>query len=428
MKIFQQLSIYTFVSFLGAGIGFLLMPYLSHFIEPGDYGILSILNSFITLIIPLISLVASSIISVEYYKMKEKSDFASLFSSIQLIPVVPTLFFLLLTLLFPGTLCDFLEIPQHKQYWLSISVLLAFFTIYFETLLMYNVIDKKPMHFAYFNIAKLVIEVSFTIWFVSGLRMGWEGRMWSWVISSGILGIASLCYFSKSNLLTTKIKSSYFWAGIIFGLPLILHTIGKFVINQSNRIFIAKMESVTEAGIYNVGAQVGMVILLLVNAAGNFYTPYLYERLADLQENGKRQIVIMTYGIIAALFLALIVITLLAPLFFKYLVDPKYIKATIYVFWVGLGYFFWGIYILFSGFIFYQKKTNFLGVLAILNVGISLVLNYFLIQNFGSLGAAYASVISFFIVAAIVIWKANINFKLPWVEVPIKYFNKNHRN
>ena len=424
MKIFQQLSIYTFVSFLGAGISFFLMPYLSHFIEPVDYGILSILNSFITLIIPLIGLVASSIISVEFYKMKDKSEFASLFSSVQLIPIIPALVFLLLTFLFPGALSNFLEIPPHKQYWLSISVLVALFTIYFETLIMFNVVSKKPLHYAYFNIAKLIIEISLTIWFVSGLRMGWEGRMWSWVISTGILGIASFFYFNKFNLITTRIKASYFWAGVMFGLPLILHTIGKFVINQSNRIFIAKLDSVTEAGIYNVGAQVGMVILLLVNAAGNFYQPYLYERLADLQEKGKRQIVIMTYGIIAALLLALISITLLTPLFFKYLVDPKYIKATIYVFWVGLGYFFWGIYIMFAGFIFYQKKTNFLGALAILNVAISLVLNYYLIHNFGSLGAAYASVISFIIVAVIVIWKADKYFKLPWLSLPLNYLLK----
>ena len=75
----------------------------------------------------------------------------------------------------------------------------------------------------------------------------------------------------------------------------------------------------------------------------------------------------------------------------------------------------------FAGFIFYQKKTNFLGALAILNVAISLVLNYYLIHNFGSLGAAYASVISFIIVAVIVIWKADKYFKLPWLSVPLNY-------
>ena len=416
MQLVKQLSTYTFVSFLGAGINFFLMPYLSHFINPAEYGILSILNTFVSLIIPLVGLVATSIITVEYYKLKDKREFASLFSSVQLIPIIPAIISLVITVLFRGPLCRFLELPESEWHWLPISVLLAVFTIYYETLLMFNVAEKKPVHYAVFNIVKLSVEVSLTIWFVSGLGMGWEGRMWSWVISTALLGIVSFFYFNQRGLLTKKISKNFYWAGIIFGLPLILHTIGKFVINQSNRIFIAKLDSVEEAGIYNVGAQVGMVILLLVNAIGNFYQPYLYERLTNLTHAAKLQIVKMTYTIMLGLMAALVALTVLAHPFFKYLVDEKYFKATRYVFWVGLGYFFWGVYILFTGFVFYQKQTNFLGVLAIINVSVSIALNYWLISVFGPLGAAYASALSFLIVAFMVIWKANRLFPLPWLS------------
>src|ERR1051325_3628133 len=105
MKFIKQISIYTFVSFLSAGINFFLMPYLSHFIKPAEYGILSILNSFVTVLIPLIGLVASSLIFVEYYKMGDKKkEFASLFSSIQLIPLIPAVIFLAITFFFSGSL------------------------------------------------------------------------------------------------------------------------------------------------------------------------------------------------------------------------------------------------------------------------------------------------------------------------------------
>lgn len=414
MKYFKQLSVYTFVSFLGAGIGFFLMPYLSHFITPDEYGILSIFNSFVTLIIPLVSLVASSIITVEYYKMPDKKEFASLFSSVQLIPLIPTAACLLLVLFFSSSLSRFLEVPDGKNYWLTLSLVIGFFTVYYETLFMYNVIDKKPMHYAFFNIAKLFVEVSLTIWFVSGLRMGWEGRMWSWFISNAVLALVSLFYFQKHGLLTTNVKAKYFWLGVTFGLPLILHTVGKFVINQSNRIFIAKLGSVYEAGIYNVGAQVGVILLLLVNAIGNFYQPFLYERLANLDELARKQIVQTCYIIVLGLLASLLLLTLFAPLFFTYLMDPKYSTGAVYVFWVGLGYFFWGIYILFSGFIFYERKTRFLGYLAVLNVAVSTGLNYILISKFGPIGAAYSSVVSYFLVALIIIWKVSAMFTLPW--------------
>ena len=61
--------------------------------------------------------------------------------------------------------------------------------------------------------------------------------------------------------------------------------IGKFVINQSDRLFLAKMVSVEEMGIYSVGYQVGTIVLILVTAFSNFFSPFLfpnYPFLSDL--------------------------------------------------------------------------------------------------------------------------------------------------
>ena len=118
MKFFKKISIYTFAGFLNAGISFFLMPYLSHFIKPGEYGILSMINAYVTILIPLIGLAGSGIITVDYFKMKDKKEFASLFSSVQLIPLLPALFFLIVNLVFPSLIASLFEIPADKSYWL----------------------------------------------------------------------------------------------------------------------------------------------------------------------------------------------------------------------------------------------------------------------------------------------------------------------
>src|SRR5215471_6226643 len=104
MQYLKQISIYTFVSFLGAGINFFLMPYLSYYIKPADYGILALINSFVTILIPLTGLVATGLITVEYYKTQNKNEFASLFSSIQVVPLIPTVFCLIVTAVFSKSL------------------------------------------------------------------------------------------------------------------------------------------------------------------------------------------------------------------------------------------------------------------------------------------------------------------------------------
>lgn len=415
MRYLKQFSIYTFVGFFSAGINFFLMPYISHFIRPEEYGILAMVNAYVTILIPLVGLVASGLIFVEYYRIKDKSEFASLFTSLQLIPALLAILFILISIIFLKPLAELFEIPVEKAYWLPLSVLIAFLTITIETVVNYQVIAQKVFQYTIFVISKVLLEVGLTILFISWFRWSWEGRLLSWLITSILFFFISLIYFKRQGLLTRNVSLKYIRAGIIFGLPLILHTLGKFVINQSDRIFIAKMvpKGLSEAGIYNIGYQVGMVILLLVTAAGNFFQPFLFERLSKLTENAKIQIVKMTYVVIAALALAVILLTLFSPLFFM-LVDKDYSGGRQYVFWIALSYFFWGIYILFTCYIFYVKQTKLLGYLAILNMALNLILNYFLIQVFGPLGAAYATCISFLVTAIIVVIKATDIYRLPW--------------
>ncbi|MEZ5035248.1 MAG: oligosaccharide flippase family protein [Chitinophagaceae bacterium] len=428
MKSLKQFSTYTLVGFIGAGVNFFLMPYLSHFLKPWEYGVLSMINSFVTILIPLIGLSVAGYAKVEYYKYvnKDPKEFASIFSTVQVIPVIPFFIFLLLTILLMHPLAAFLEIPQDKSYWIPLSALLAILTIYYETLIGFNVIEQRPGRYTFFVLLKLVIEVSLTVYFVTVLRYGWEGRLLAWVISTISMFIVSIIYFNKKRLLTKKIKKKYRIAALSFGVPLILHVIGKFVINQSDRVFIAKMVSIDEAGIYNIGYRVGMLILLFVGAVSNFIQPYVFERLADLNNRKRIQLVKMSYVIIVGLLGVLLFITFLAPLFFKYLVDHSYYEGIRYVFWTGLSYFFWGVYIVFTGYIFYYKKTKILGYLAIVNVALNIGLNYVLISKFGAIGAAYATCISFFVVMIIVIWQSSLLVNLPWFEFKM-IFNRHNK-
>ncbi len=416
MKFLKHLSLYTFVGFLGAGINFFLMPYLSHYINPAGYGIISMVNSFVTILIPLIGLTASGLIAVEYYQMKDQKEFASLFSSVQAIPIIPGIIIFIACLLFASPIGAFLEIPVEKNYWIPLSVLIALFSIYTETLLTYNVIEKKPMLYVKFCLVKILLEVGLTLLFISVFNLSWEGRLLSWLIATLVSFLLSLFYFSSMGLLTIHLQKKYIKAGILFGAPLILHTVGKFVINQSDRVFIAKMVSIEEAGIYNIGYQVGMVILLIVSAVINFFQPFLYERLGNLTLKAKMEIVRVTYLIILILSVILILLTVMTPYLFAIIIDESYGKGVVYVFWTGLSYLFWGIYLLFSGYIFYNKRTGELGYLAVFNVVLNVALNYLLIRHIGALGAVYATCISFFATAIIVVWRAITLVKLPWLQ------------
>jgi len=100
--------------------------------------------------------------------------------------------------------------------------------------------------------------------------------------------------------------------------------------------------------------------------------------------------------------------------FFKVFIAPAYHDGVQYVFWIALGYCFWGGYMSFSGFIFFFKKNKILGWLAVFNVATNLLFNYFFIKIFGAIGAAYATVLSFFLLFVLIAVIASRLMPLPW--------------
>jgi O-antigen/teichoic acid export membrane protein len=300
--------------------------------------------------------------------------------------------------------------------WGYTLVAIAFFTIYGDQLSVFLILGKKARAFAFFNILKICIEVSLTLYFVIGRNWDWEGRIISSLITSSLFFCISLIYFYKQGFIKMAIRIQYIKEGLIFGAPLILHELGKFVVNQSDRLFIAKMVSLSEAGIYNIGYTVGSMVMLIINAYFNYYSPFLMERLSDLTDDRKLQIVKLSYLYTLGCIVMLLCILLFSSLFFNWFIDPRYASGKSYVFWVALGYCFWGTYMLFTGFVSFYKKTRILGWLALFNILTNLGFNYFFIKVFGAIGAAYATALSFLLLCIIIGYKANKLVALPWLD------------
>jgi O-antigen/teichoic acid export membrane protein len=417
MKFLKQVSLYTLVGIIGAGINFFIMPLLTHYLSPADYGLLAICNTYVTILLPVVSISAYALLSVEYFNQKSKEVYASQFSSIQLIPLFNITLLAVLVWAFYGRFADDLELGGTGVKWGFIILALTLFNVYGEQFGQYLILQKKAGKFAFYFLLRVVIEVSLTVYFIVYNRWGWQGRIYSWLITSAVFFAIGFVYFYKQGLIRTTVHVKHIREGIVFGSPLVLHGVGKFVINQSDRLFIAKMISLDAAGIYNIGYTIGSLVMIAVNAYFNFYSPFLMERLADITEHRRLQIVKMGYYYVFGCVVLLCLIALCTPFFFRWFIDNRYLDGVGYVFWVALGYCFWGGYMLFSGFIFYLRKSGILGWLAVFNVVTNLVFNYFFIQLFGAIGAAYATALSFFLLMMLVAVIAHKLLPMPWRNV-----------
>lgn len=416
LKFFKHFTLYTIVGFLNPAINFFLTPLLSHHLLPADYGLLSLFNTYITLVIPLISVVAYALLSVEFYKEKDPAVYASKFVSIQIIPVFNFIWMAILGWSLFYQYADVIELRNVDRIWVVVILLISFSTVYVDTLFTFLVIQRKVVLYTVYCVVRVLLETGLTIWFIIYQGMGWEGRILSAFIVSIIFFLLALLYFRKQGYFKGSIKWEYIRLGIMYGLPLILHTLGKVVMNQSDRLFITKLRDIEQAGIYSIGYTVGSVIMIVVSVFSNLLTPYMYERLTNLTEKARIQLVKMSYLFAGGTLIILLLLIPVSQILFTHFIDQKYREGSRYVFWIGLSYFFWGCYLLFSGYIFYYNKTRLLGQMAIVTIGCNILFNYIFISRFGAIGAAYSTTLSFFIVFVIVANRANKMVSLPWFK------------
>ena len=412
MKLFKSFSTYAVSSLLVSGIPFFVLPILTYYLSPYDYGQLTLFSTYVTILIPLISLGATGLIGIEYFKKRDR-EFSRLFSSVARFIFFNFLFVLILTLLFKNKLEIYLGLSPK---WVLILPFIVFLSIIVETCYSMIINQKKSFLYGSISVSRTIIEVSLTLLFIIGIGMRWEGRIFSWLATLFIMTFFSILYFKKEGwILKNSFDIKQVKKALIYGIPLVPHILGRFVINQSDAIFIAKMVSVEDVGIYRIGYQIGFIVSVLASVFLNIYSPFLYERLNEITEKKKIEIVRFSYVFLGLLGFLVLFLSLSSETIFSYLIDSRYAAGSQFVFWTSLSYFFWGGYLIFAAYIFYLKKTIILTYLAIINVILNLGLNYFLIINYGIIGAAYATTISFFVLFILITFISNKLYPMPWL-------------
>lgn len=410
MKQLKSFFTYSVGALITAGIPFFLLPVLTQYLTPEDYGILRLFSIYSIILVPFTSLMVSSLLSVELFTRQAKG-FSRLVSSIWPVPFVMGGLFLLLTILFKDTLAGWLELDAD---WLFLLPLIALLTVIVDTFMKMLVDQKKPMSFVSLSISRTLIELGLTLFLVTVLLWNWQGRVMAWMFVLAAMSIIGIVYIYRSGWLSESFDKGDLRMALAFGLPLIPHVIGRFVINQSDLIFISKMISVEATGIYGIGYQIGFVISIASGAFLNVFAPFMNERLANITERKKEEIVRMSWLFILGIGTLSMLISLLAPYIFEFMLDERYIEGSRYVPWIALAYFFWGGYAVFARYIFFLKRTRIMSYLAIFNVICNLILNYILIKKYGAIGAAYATTISFFLVFIGVSIISNRLYPMPW--------------
>ena len=407
----KSIGSYTLVNIINKGIPFLLLPLLTNFLTTEDYGIITNIESLIVITVALIGINFSASVTRQY--VKKEVDIKAYVSTGFRIVLIGFCFISLLFIGFVNIINEWTAIPNVVIYSISIFALLDNLM---EVVLALWRMEDKPFKYGALRIARTIIELGITVLLVVMYKYNWWGRFYGIYIAGFLGGLFALLYLLKYGYLTKSYKEKYKKHFLNFGLPLIPHTISGVLIMYSDKLIITKYLGVGENGVYSVAFTIGMAISLLQNSFNQAWVPWLFKKLALNSNTEKKKLVKITYiYMIGILFIAFI-LWLITPLIYHFL-GKDFSGGTGVVAIIGLGFAFNGMYKMMVNYIFYSERTF---IISLITIGIAILnisLSIYLIQDYGILGTAYASAISFF-VQFIVTWLiSSIIFPMPWFKL-----------
>lgn len=408
----KNISLFTFFNVLNSAIPFLLLPVLTKFLSPEDYAIVDVFYNISLMANPIIGLSIVQSISRYYF---EKIDLPKFVTTVFLILCVVGLSIIVLSLfpmLFWTDIFKALKLPSTI---VTLALVYTLFSQISEILLTLWRVSYKTSRFGIFRVLKTLVDLGISLFFIVSLEKGWEGRVGPQVFTAILFGIIAIGFLYKKGFLAKlKIHNTYKKEALSFSTPLIFHSLGSSIIGFSDRFFILFILGLSNVGVYSVGYQIGMVLSLIQNSFNQAWVPFFYGKLSNGKEPDKLRIVKITYVYFGILIVLAIIISLCTPFIYEHFIGDSFVEGANVVLWILLGYAFQGMYKMAVNYLFFLKKTKLITYCTLFTVFLNFVLNYWLINMNGILGAAQATLISFVVLFIVVFVMAKRYYKMPW--------------
>lgn len=403
---YKDFSALSAITFLSMGLSFFFMPLLTNYLSPADYGLIRLFNIYTSLLIPLIGLAANEFLRIAIHKFN-KREIKTLFST-QLFWTIITFPFLFL--FFYVSLSQLIKDDFRAFHVFQIGILSLVSSLN-SSYIIFLIQKKQVKRYVFTMLLKILIEVFTTVILISIVKIGWEGRIYSWIATESIILFISLRYFYKLGILSFSVNFNLLKRAILFGAPLIIHGLGRVIVDQSDLLFIKSQSNLIDVGLYSIGYQFGNLICVICVVFLKFYSPYFFESMKTSTNNTKWQTMKINYLIFLVSLLFVLVLQFISPLIFQWF-NTDYLGGLKYIVWISISCVMYNGYQMFCLYFHYNEDTSYLSIITVFAVFLNLVLNYYLVNMFNAMGAAYATLITysfcFLITAFISIKKYNL--------------------
>lgn len=383
---------FMFCTILQKSISLITTPIFTRMMSTEQYGQFSVYNSWLQ-IFTIITTMRLNWAVFNKGMSKYKDDRDGYTSTMQTLTTSITLIVFVIYLIFHKQINALTELPTFIMLAIFAELLVTpaidFWTIRKRYEYIYKPVVFRTILMAVLNAGIGVCAVFFAD------EKGYA-RILSCVLVNICFGTVLFVYNLKKGKKLFCVE--YVRFALLFNLPLLLHYLSTYILDQFDRIMIQKMVGFSEAGIYSVAYNAGLIMKIVTQSINNALVPWQYDKLEKKDWKALDNTLFYIFvgvGSIAVLFCAF------APELLKILADKKYYEAIYVIPAVALGMFFSFMYTTFANTEFFFDQNKFTMYISMSGAVLNIVMNYICIMRFGYVSAGYTTLVCYVLFALI---------------------------
>jgi O-antigen/teichoic acid export membrane protein len=400
----KDTAVYGISTMVGRFLNFLLVPIYTNLFQPFEYGI----QSQVYVLISILNVILLFGMDTAYMKyavnVTNNEEEKNKFSTPYLTVMIVSFLICLLVIVLKKTIFSLLEIPPAYYYLIFYTSLILFLDSLTIIPFVKLRIERKAKKFALFKFLGILLNITLNFILIVKLRWGVEAIFISNLASSTLtlfLLFPSIIKSFNLNIDLVILKKL-----LKFGLPFLPAGLSSIMIQGIDRPILTQLTDLHTSGIYSANYKLGIFMMLFVSMFQYAWQPFFFQ---NSQEKNIKQVFakILTYFTIAGS-LILIFLTLFIDDIVKFhilgrtIIGPAFWSGLIIVPIILFGYLFNGMYYILSAGMFIEEKSLYIPVITGMGAAINVGVNFLLIPEWGIIGAALATLASYFVMAVAV--------------------------
>jgi len=320
LKFLKQFFIYGFASVLGKIAAVFLLPLYTNVLSQEEYGALAMITAAKGIIDLFSNLNIHSGVARDYYE-----------KDVDRTKVISTGFF---SIIFISLLFMFI-LQYSREYWINIldiqnyekAFLFMLFTLPAGSLFPYSAIltryKQKAIAYSIGNLIQLIIQIGLTVYFILVLKTGIVGVFYG-MLAGEFIGIIYFYLLNREYIRFTFHKK-LLKRVLKYSLPTLPAIAAIWADSNLGQLLIGKYISLEDAGVYSIALRISSVFLLIRQAFGNVWLPFVYENLD--KPSFEKDIMRIFNAATFALVLISVNMSVLSEYIVLILSTPEYIDA-----------------------------------------------------------------------------------------------------